>query len=71
MADLQCNSFDGRISSESLVLDQLIIPYWYFSLSLRLACLLLFKCCREKLCLGHPQEVKGTEDVQHAFGGDF
>ena len=58
MADLQCNSCDGIIRSENLVLDQQIIPYWYFSLSLRLACLLLFKCCREKLCLGHPQELR-------------
>ena len=44
------------VSSENSVLDQLMIPWfpdWYFSLFSSLVCLILYRYCKEKFCLGH------------------
>ena len=45
--------------SENLVLDQQIIPNWYFSLFSSLFCLLLYWYCKEKVCVGHSWKLMG------------
>ena len=55
-----CLSYSScDVSLENLLLDQLIIPNWYFSLFSSLACLILYWYCKEKFCLGHSWELKG------------
>ena len=54
------NSYDSR--SEKLLLDQLKIPNWYFSLFSSLACSILYRYCKEKFFLGHSWELKGQKD---------
>ena len=51
------NSYN--VSSENLVLDQLIIPKLIFSLFSSLVCLILYWYCKEKFFLGHSCELKG------------
>ena len=47
-----------NVSSENLVLDQVIIPKLTFSLVSLLICLILYWYCKEKFCLGHSWELK-------------
>ena len=51
------NSYD--VISDNLVLDQLIISFWIFSLISPLVCLVLHWYCKENFCLGHSWELKG------------
>ena len=46
-------------SLENLVLDQLLIPWWHFSLFSSLVCLSMYRHCKEKFFLGHLCEWKG------------
>ena len=52
------------LSSENLLLDQLIIPNWYFFLISSLVCLKFYGYCREEFCLGLPWELKGLPSVE-------
>ena len=54
-----CQPYSTYGSSENLVLDQLVTPYWYFSLFSSLIWLILYWYCKEKFCLGHSCELKG------------
>ena len=42
-----------------MVLDQLIILNWYFTLFSSLLCLILYWYCKERFSLSHSWEVKG------------
>ena len=53
---LSCSAND--VSSENLVLDQLISNL-YFSLFSSFVCLMLYWYCKEKFCLSHTWELKG------------
>ena len=55
------NSYN--VSSESLVLDQLIIPKLIFSLFSSLIWLIFYWYCEEKFCLGHSWALKGWRHV--------
>ena len=50
------NSYN--VSSENLVVDQLIILKFIFSLFSSLTWLILYWYCKEKFCLGHSWELK-------------
>ena len=55
-----CQPYNLHVSSENLVLDQLIIPKSiYFFLFSPLVCMILYKDSKEKFCLGHSRELKG------------
>ena len=53
------NSAFFLVNLESLVLDQLIILNWYFTLFSSLLCLILYWYCKERFSLSHSWEVKG------------
>ena len=54
-----CQPYNSyNVSSENLVLDQVIIPKLTFSLVSLLICLILYWYCKEKFCLGHSWELK-------------
>ena len=54
-----CQPYNSyNVSSENLVLDQVIIPKLTFSLVSLLICLILYRYCKEKFCLGHSWELK-------------
>ena len=54
-----CQPYNSyNVSSENLVLDQVIIPKLTFSLFSLLIWLILYWYCKEKFCLGHSWELK-------------
>ena len=53
------NSYNAGSEKLLLVLDQVIIPNWYYYLVSSLIWLILYWYCKEKFCLGHSWELKG------------
>ena len=53
------DSYNAGSENLLLVLDQVIIPNWYFYLVSSLIWLILYWYCKEKFCLGHSWELKG------------
>ena len=54
-----CRPYNSyNVSLDNLVLDQLIISKFYFSLFSSRIWLILYWYCKEKFCLGHSWELK-------------
>lgn len=54
------------VSLENVVLDQVII-HWYFSLFSPIVCLILCWCCYKKVCLDNSSELRGYRKTWRAL----